>query len=260
MILLPVVVVIIVWGGETLFALLLAVFTFIGTDEFYRMALPQRGNISRLASVSASISIFLPLFADARFFTAFMVLQFFLFSLIFLFSIKEIADAARETAYALFAFLYIPFMLMHLVMLRKTPHGVEWLLVIMLIVMTNDSAAYYTGTLFGKRRLYPLVSPKKSLEGAAGGLLGSLCGTMVAKFTFFKLLTFPDAILTALVIGFIGQCGDLFESMLKRSFNIKDSGTLIPGHGGVLDRLDSIIFAAPFAYYYAVYIFGIFQG
>jgi phosphatidate cytidylyltransferase len=126
----------------------------------------------------------------------------------------------------------------------------------MLIVMTNDTAAYYVGSAIGKHRLYEAVSPKKSIEGALGGLVGSLGGTLLAKFTFFATLGFADALITALVIGTIGQVGDLFESLLKRSFGVKDSGTLFPGHGGVLDRMDSIIFAAPVTYYYAVYLFG----
>jgi phosphatidate cytidylyltransferase len=126
----------------------------------------------------------------------------------------------------------------------------------MLIVMTNDSAAYYIGSAFGKHRLYEAVSPKKSIEGALGGLAGSLVGTMSAKFTFFLQLSLSDAIITALVIGMIGQTGDLFESLLKRSFGVKDSGSIFPGHGGVLDRMDSILFAAPVTYYYAVYLFG----
>jgi phosphatidate cytidylyltransferase len=153
------------------------------------------------------------------------------------------------------AFLYIPFLLMHLVLLRQTPFGVKWLFLIMLIVMTNDSAAYYTGCSFGKHRLYLLVSPKKSIEGAVGGLVGSLFGALLAKFIFFPQLTFGDAVLTAIVIGVVGQTGDLFESLLKRSFGVKDSGTLIPGHGGLLDRMDSILFAAPITYYYVLFFF-----
>jgi phosphatidate cytidylyltransferase len=125
----------------------------------------------------------------------------------------------------------------------------------MLIVMTNDSAAYYTGSAFGKHRLYPQVSPKKSVEGALGGLGGSMAGTMLAHFTFFPQLTLVDALLTAIFVGILGQTGDLFESLLKRSFGVKDSGSCIPGHGGVLDRLDSIIFAAPAMYYYVIFFF-----
>jgi phosphatidate cytidylyltransferase len=223
--------------------------------EFYRMALPERTLEAWPAAFCGAVMIFIPLFRDCRLPLAALVLLFLAFALLFLFRIRDIATTAREVAFAALAFLYIPLLLMHLVMLRQGPYGVQWLLVIMLIVMTNDSAAYYSGCAFGKHRLYPLVSPKKSIEGALGGLLGSIGGTLLARITFFPQLTLLDALLTAVFIGMLGQAGDLFESLLKRSFGVKDSGTSIPGHGGVLDRLDSIIFAAPATYYYATYFF-----
>lgn len=234
---------------------MLALFCFIGILEFYRMALPKRSLESWLAAPCGSLLIFVPLLGGDRLALTSIGMLFLGFGLLFLFRIRDIADAAREVAYAVLAFVYVPFLMMHLVMLRQTTYGVQWLLVIMLIVMTNDSAAYYTGSAFGKHRLYPLVSPKKSIEGAIGGLLGSIGGTLIAKFTFFPQLTFIDAFLTAICIGILGQTGDLFESLLKRSFGVKDSGSIIPGHGGVLDRLDSIIFAAPATYYYVIYFF-----
>lgn len=219
------------------------------------MALPERRLERSLAALAGSALIFIPLAGDDRLLLPAIGLLFVGFSLLFLFRVRTIDIAAREAAFALLAFIYIPFLLMHLLLLRQTPFGIQWLLVIMLIVMTNDSAAYYSGSAFGKHRLYPLVSPKKSIEGALGGLVGSLCGTLLAKFTFFPQLTFTDVAVTALVIGMVGQAGDLFESLLKRSFNVKDSGSIIPGHGGVLDRLDSILFAAPITYYYVLFFF-----
>ncbi|MFZ2950721.1 MAG: phosphatidate cytidylyltransferase [Desulfuromonadaceae bacterium] len=242
-------------GGTTLFACLAALVSAIGISEFYLMALPERSLERWLAAPAGSALIFIPLAGSDKLMLPAVGLLFVGFSLLFLFRLRTIDTAAREVAFALLAFIYIPFLLMHLILLRQTPFGVQWLLVIMLIVMTNDSAAYYTGSAFGKHRLYPLVSPKKSIEGAVGGLVGSLCGTLLAKFTFFPQLTFSDAAVTALVIGMVGQAGDLFESLLKRSFNVKDSGTIIPGHGGVLDRLDSILFAAPITYYYVLFFF-----
>jgi phosphatidate cytidylyltransferase len=223
--------------------------------EFYRMALPERLIEVWPAAVCATILIFVPFLGGERLVLGGITAFFMAFALLFLFRIREITYAARDIAYAALAFLYIPFLLMHLVLLRQTPYGIQWLLVIMLIVMTNDSAAYYTGSAIGKRKLYPLVSPNKSVEGALGGLAGSICGTLLARFTFFPQLTLRDALLTAIFIGIMGQAGDLFESLLKRSFGVKDSGTLFPGHGGVLDRLDSIIFAAPATYYYVIYVF-----
>lgn len=220
------------------------------------MALPRRTLESWVAAVSGAALIFLPLMAGEKLALGGVAVLFLTFSLLFLFRLETVEDAAREIAYATLCFLYIPFLLMHLVMLHRTPYGWQWLLVLMLIVMTNDSAAYYTGSAIGKHRLYPQVSPKKSIEGAIGGLFGSIGGTVLAKYTFFPQLSLVDAVLTAVVIGILGQTGDLFESLLKRSFGVKDSGSIIPGHGGVLDRLDSIIFAAPATYYYAVYVFG----
>ena len=95
----------------------------------------------------------------------------------------------------------------------------------------------------------------KSVEGALGGLVGSVVGALIAKLTFFPMLTVADCVATALLLGMLGQLGDLFESLLKRSCGVKDSGTIVPGHGGILDRLDSILFAAPAAFYYAYFFF-----
>ena len=252
---LPIVILTVLKGGPVLLACFLALLSAIGITEFYSMALPERKMERWLAALSGTALIFIPFADSERAILSVISLLFIIFSLLFLFRIRTIETAAQEVAFALLAFLYIPFLLMHLVLLRQTPYGVQWLFVIMLIVMTNDSAAYYTGCTFGKRRLYPLVSPKKSVEGAIGGLSGSLGGVMLAKFTFFPQLTYADAIITALIIGMVGQVGDLFESLLKRSFGVKDSGTLIPGHGGVLDRMDSILFAAPVTYYYVLFFF-----
>jgi phosphatidate cytidylyltransferase len=177
------------------------------------------------------------------------------FALYFLFTFKETKTAAMELSLLGLGFLYIPVLLVHLQMLRGLPHGQKWLFLIMVIVMAGDTAAYYVGTRFGRKKLCPRVSPNKSVEGALGGLAGSLIGALIAGFTFFTELTMVDTLVTAIILGILGQLGDLFESFLKRSFGVKDSGVIFPGHGGVLDRLDSILFAAPFAFYYAVYLF-----
>jgi phosphatidate cytidylyltransferase len=117
--------------------------------------------------------------------------------------------------------------------------------------MCGDSAAYYLGSLFGKRKLYPAVSPNKSIEGALGGLAGSLVGSLLFRQLFFPELGLLLCLGAALIVGAVGQTGDLFESLLKRSCGVKDSGTIIPGHGGVLDRLDSILFAAPVIWFFS---------
>lgn len=254
--LLPVVILTILKGAPWHFTLLLVLFGAVGLQEFFAMALPERRGELLPFALYGGLAVFTPLLPDGRFVLMTVALFFLLAAFHFLFRLRDVASAGREVALVCTAFLYVPFLLAHLVMIRLLPQGTSWLFLIMLIVMTNDTAAYYIGSAFGKHRLYPAVSPNKSIEGALGGLLGSLCGTLIAKFTFFPQLGIADALITALLVGIAGQVGDLFESLLKRSFGVKDSGSIIPGHGGVLDRLDSILFAAPVTYYYACYLFG----
>jgi phosphatidate cytidylyltransferase len=247
---------IVIKGAPWMLCFLLSVLCLVALQEFFTMALPERRNELYPFALLGAITVATPLLGDGRIFILSLAVVFLLAGFHFLFRLRDIRTVAGELSLVITAYMYIPFLFAHLMMIRLLPQGSSWLLLIMLIVMTNDSAAYYIGSAFGKHRLYEAVSPKKSIEGALGGLAGSLVGTMSAKFTFFLQLSLSDAIITALVIGMIGQTGDLFESLLKRSFGVKDSGSIFPGHGGVLDRMDSILFAAPVTYYYAVYLFG----
>jgi len=226
----------------------------LGLDEFYRMALPSRRGEGRLAALAGACAL-LTVLAENRVIPLMaLTLLVLAFCLIALFRLQEIRQAAADAALILMGFLYVPLLLSHLVMIRLLPHGVSWLFLIMVIVMSGDSAAYYVGSTFGKTKIYPPVSPKKSVEGSLGGLAGSLVGAFVSKGLFFPELTVFDCIATALLLGVLGQLGDLFESLIKRSCGVKDSGTIIPGHGGILDRLDSILFAGPAAFYYAYFL------
>lgn len=243
-------------GSSLLFTALIALVSFIGMMEYCRMTLPSRGVAGVFVSLVGAVlpclfyirSAVLTLFALAFIFLAFAIYS--------LFSFKDIKNAASEAALLFFGVIYIPYLLGYLILLRSHPHGAKWILLIMFIVMSCDSAAYFVGCRFGKRKLYPEVSPKKSVEGSLGGLAGSLLGAVLAKLLFFAEISVGDALLAALIIGTLGQIGDLFESLIKRSCGVKDSGTIFPGHGGVLDRLDSILFAAPAAYYYAMFVAG----
>ncbi len=148
----------------------------------------------------------------------------------------------------------MPLLLAHAGLLRKLPHGQGWVFLVLLIVMVSDSMAYFAGITLGRHRLYEAISPKKSIEGAVGGLGGGVLGALVAKSWLLPQLQAADVILLGLGVGAFSQIGDLVESMLKRSFGVKDSGAIIPGHGGLLDRLDSLLFAFPATYYYAIWL------
>lgn len=117
-----------------------------------------------------------------------------------------------------------------------------------------DSAAFFGGTKFGKHKLFPRVSPNKSWEGGIVGFLASVIIMILFKIFFLEFLPLQSAIIIGLIIGTIGQIGDLVESLFKRDAGVKDSSNLIPGHGGVFDRFDSLFFAAPFIYFYLIYV------
>ena len=227
----------------------------MGLDEFYRMALPSRRGEGRVAAVAGACAVFSLFAANPMVPLMALTLLVLTFCLIALFRLKEIPQAAGDAALVLMGFLYVPLLLSHLIMIRMLPHGVPWLFLIMVIVMTGDSAAFYVGSSFGRTKLYPAVSPKKSVEGSLGGLAGSVIGALLSRALFFPELTVVDCIATALLLGVLGQLGDLFESLIKRSCGVKDSGVIFPGHGGILDRLDSILFAGPAAFYYAYFLF-----
>jgi phosphatidate cytidylyltransferase len=219
------------------------------------MALPGRRGVGHGASFAGALLPLCALSPERAVFLPALTLLIIFFALLFLFTFRDLRSASVEVSHVFTGFLYVPFLLAHLLMLRGLPYGIQWTFLLLVIVMAGDTCAFYVGSSIGRRKLYPKVSPNKSVEGAIGGLAGSVMGALIAKWTFFPELTFADALATALLLGILGQLGDLFESFLKRGFAVKDSGTIIPGHGGVLDRLDSILFAAPAAFYYAAFIF-----
>ena len=124
--------------------------------------------------------------------------------------------------------------------------GPVWLLLLLAVVWMGDTGAYFAGRFLGKRKLYPAVSPNKTWAGSFGGIAGSVVGALVvAAITGFDALSTPALVGLAVAAGVAEQVGDLFESLLKRSFQVKDSGALLPGHGGMLDRIDGVLAAAP---------------
>lgn len=158
-------------------------------------------------------------------------------------------DATMTTFFPIL-FVGVPFA--YVVGLRGIPgeNGPDLLLLAMLCVTLSDTGAYYLGSAFGTHRMAPVISPKKSWEGVAGGVLGSTIGAMLGHFWFFQRLPLAHAIALGLLLCAAGIVGDLAESVLKRAGGVKDSSTLLPGHGGVLDRVDSLLVAAPVLYYY----------
>ena len=156
--------------------------------------------------------------------------------------------------------LYIALLGTHLVLIRTgfTPDLSRHLLsFFFLVLMGSDAGAYYVGRAFGKTKLAPKISPGKTWEGVAGGVAAALAMGTLAHFWFFRELPLKWALLLAFAMCIVGILGDLVESALKRSASAKDAANILPGHGGLLDRLDSLLFNAPLIYYFAVFYFNI---
>jgi phosphatidate cytidylyltransferase len=154
-----------------------------------------------------------------------------------------------------FPVVFVGLALSYIVGLRRMPgeDGQDLLLLLFFSVMMADTVAYYVGSTLGRHRMAPNLSPKKSWEGAIGGLAGSVGAAVLAHLWFYQRLPLGHAVVLGLILGAAGILGDLAESVLKRATGVKDSSKLLPGHGGFLDRTDSLLFAAPILYYYYRY-------
>lgn len=184
-----------------------------------------------------------------------LVLMFIIFSSISLFiyelMCKKLFWVNNPFAYLVRSVVYVGVMSCFIFLVRNLPNGLYACLYLVGIVWVNDIFAYLIGSPLGRHKLFPLVSPKKSVEGAIGALLGavlmSVCLQSLIKVSLW------EAIVLGVVISFLAQLGDLVESLLKRELQVKDSGTVFPGHGGILDRLDSFILTFPVFYYFLIY-------
>jgi len=153
-----------------------------------------------------------------------------------------------------FGFMYIPLMMSYLILIRGSEDGILWIFFIIVLAFSGDISAFYVGKSIGRRKLMPTVSSGKTIEGTIGLLGGSIIGCIIFKLLFFPVLSLVHAILLGLIGSILGQLGDLCESTIKRVSGVKDSGFLLPGHGGILDRLDCLLFIVPFVYYYDMFI------
>lgn len=171
--------------------------------------------------------------------------------------VGDISTVFQDIGYTFLGPMYVGLLLGHLSLIRAMAYGREWTILLFLTVWMGDVAAFYTGSYFGRHKLYPEISPNKTTEGALGNIIGSIIVVAGVKIWYIAQLTIFDVAVISIGISVMGQIGDLCESMFKRASGAKDSGVMIPGHGGVLDRFDSILFAAPFLYYYLLIVKGL---
>ncbi|MBI1763669.1 MAG: phosphatidate cytidylyltransferase [Acidobacteria bacterium] len=244
------------WLGSPIYFVTLAALAIVlGLVEYYRLA-KAGGEAQGLIAAAGIIAAFYFGRHDlvAAILAALVVFEL-LAQLFGNLDSEDLSHVLPAAAERLFGVLYVALLGGYIIALRTAGGDdlhlpAKLLTLFFIVVFAGDTAAYYTGRTLGKRKLAPRISPGKTVEGAIGGLAGNVIAALIAHYTFFPELKLTHAVPLALVMGFLGATGDLCESMLKRGAKAKDAGRLIPGHGGVLDRLDSMLFNAPLLYYY----------
>jgi phosphatidate cytidylyltransferase len=242
-------------GSFLLFLLVIIPVIAIGGHEYIKMAFPEKDITSR---AFLKILIVFPALGACYFssqgvagglFLSLLLLTFYI-----IYSYQRIDDPLLLFSRALFGVMYVGFLGSYFLLLHRLPEGSSWLLVLTAITAGSDSGAYYCGRRFGKHKLCPLVSPNKTIEGAIGGMIAGVAGAVLMAFLLKVQFSLWFLIPAAVLLTGVGIIGDLTESMIKRATGTKDSGTILRGHGGVLDRIDSLLFAVPVLYYLLVWV------
>jgi len=249
-----------IWFGAPWFTILIAAAALGGTYEFYRMANFDRrepllylGLLWALALVLSSHYLYRSPDVLSLVITATMLI-----SLICLLCRPSKEGAFRNWAWTIVGALYVGWMLSYWLSLRGLGDGRNWVYLAMLTTFANDTGAFFIGRAMGKHRLAPAISAAKTWEGAIGGLISAILGAVVIATVLNLISPFTfrywQIILLGFLVGFFAQLGDLVESLLKRNMRVKESGNLLPGHGGILDRFDSLIFVGAVVYYYVIWV------
>jgi phosphatidate cytidylyltransferase len=241
------------WG----FYIIVFIVTVIGASELFAMTHPGdriAQAIGTLVTAGVSLTIYFGTH-DSRTLLTLVCVVTLLGALVPLWRLGKIEDAALRILAGIAGPFYVGGLLVTIALIRRDlgsvgPHTVLFTL---MVAWLGDTGGYFAGRYFGKTKLYEAVSPKKTREGFAGSLGGSVAGSLLAHFWYLPSLPLGQGAAIALLAGALGQCGDLVESLLKRSTGIKDSGWIVPGHGGILDRIDALLVVSPIIYLYAVW-------
>lgn len=243
------------FGGPFLFAAFVALLLAAGMVEYHRMVLGKGRPLEMAEEICAALVLPLSAFiGGAVLLAASAVLFFIAVFLLYLFrageSLPEIGDLMKVVT----GIVYLPLLFGHAVLVRSMDNGVAWIFFVIVIAFSGDITAFYVGRKWGRRKLMPLVSAGKTVEGTLGLVAGTIAGCLIYRAFFLPELSLAGTVSLAFLGSLLCQLGDLFESAIKRSAQVKDSGFLFPGHGGVLDRLDSLVFMVPFVYYYRILV------
>ncbi len=253
------------WLGGIWFLALVELVIFLGMGEFYRMVQARQLFSQRVAGTVFALLLGVCAYLGEPIYilSALVIFSLLIFSIQL--SYQDLRLALITCASTILGVIYVGLLLSHIILLRNwegrsggTDLGLFFIIYVIAITFLSDAGAFFVGRKFGKHQMTPRISPKKSWEGAFGAVLFGVAGAILCKLIFDRWI--PSAstesfkwlhcIVLAPILVVSAILGDLVESLFKRDAGIKDSGTIIPGHGGILDRLDSIVFTVPVAYYY----------
>jgi len=256
---LPLLLAVVLKGGVFLFAVLVAVVSLISLKEYYQIVWGAETKLLEdpLAMLGFAASPILIWSAYRGSFKAMMLLTTLNLMGAGWISLRQFRTDTRafeRLSKQVCGFIYIPVFLSFLILIRMSEAGICWIFFLITLIFLNDIGAFYVGTFLGRHKLCPAVSPNKTIEGSLGGLVAALTAGTVFKLYVLPAMPWDRAFMLFILIAAAGQTGDLFESECKRYAGVKDSGRILPGHGGLLDRIDALLFAAPVLYWYLEYI------
>ncbi len=247
----------ILWSSLELLTAVITLFIVVAIWE-YNAIVFGRGFLKEKTE-SLILAVLIPgvvLFGNTQLLVALLACAMMMVFIVFLWNVNETTFDVSSVSKVVFGMVYIPLLTSHFIMLRKLDSGIYWVLLVLVIGIVGDTVAMYVGKSLGKRKLIELVSPGKTVEGTIGLIGGATLGACLFGYFLISEVSVVHFLILGLVGGIIGQLGDLCESAIKRNYGKKDASSLLPGHGGLMDRMDSLIFIAPFVYYYRIFVIG----
>lgn len=248
--------------GKLPFLILVEILIILGLWEFFYLADLKNLQIPKWIVLPLGVLLGISVYFWGEGIVIFLLLGV-VYLTAFVFILKGRTEGTTaDLSISVFALFYVAGLLSFLILLREMPQklgldykiGGLWIVYLLVCIWSCDTFAYFIGAPLGKHKLSPTVSPKKTVEGFFGGILGAVAAAFFSYFVFFQSAQLHHLLIISLFVSLIGQIGDLTESLFKRDAKIKDISHIIPGHGGILDRFDSLLFVSPIVYYYLKFV------
>jgi phosphatidate cytidylyltransferase len=249
------------WRGGLAFFVFVEMIILLGLLEFYQLAKAKGMHPNQLLGVIAGLMLGAQIYFRDHY-EIWLTEMFLVVLLVLVELFRNKGSALHNAGATLLGFAYVAGLWSFMLLIRELPRALNfnyasagtWIVMLLATIWVCDTAAYFCGLAFGRHKLFERVSPKKTWEGAIGGLIFAILMAVASHYWFVRDLRLIDAIVIGFIIGTIGQMSDLAESLFKRDAGVKDSSSLIPGHGGVLDRFDSEMLVAPLVYLYLLLV------